>query len=181
MKIVVDQDLEMRLLRSHDAEAVFALVDENRTSLSKYLPWVDGTRGPADSRDFIEKALVGYKQTQRMAMGMWLAEQLVGVIGFDIKDPFNETAEIGYWIGEPHRSKGIVTRCCRVLTRHLFDRWQAHRIEIRCAVNNQTSCAIPERLGFTREATLREAAKIQDEYFDLIVYGLLKNDAINTQ
>ena len=39
------------------AEAVFALVDENRDYLREWLPWLDNNRSVDDTRAFIKKSL----------------------------------------------------------------------------------------------------------------------------
>jgi ribosomal-protein-serine acetyltransferase len=52
-----------------------------------------------------------------------------------------------------------------------------NRFDIRCAVENNRSRAIPERLGFQNEGIIRHAEKVYDKYLDHVVYGLLKNNS----
>ena len=47
------------------------------------------------------------------------------------------------------------------------------KIDIRCATGNSKSRAIPERLGFKHEGTLRRAEKLYDRWVDHEVYALL--------
>ena len=51
-----------------------------------------------------------------------------------------------------------------------------HRIEIHCAPENHRSRAIPERLGFREEATLRETELVCGRWLDSVVYGLLAEE-----
>jgi hypothetical protein len=51
-----------------------------------------------------------------------------------------------------------------------------HRVEIRAAVDNTCSYAIPGRLGFTHEGVAREAERIGDRYVDQVVYSTLADE-----
>ena len=50
------------------------------------------------------------------------------------------------------------------------------RVEIRAAQENARSRAIPERLGFTQEGTLRQVERVGDRYLDNVVYAMLAED-----
>jgi ribosomal-protein-serine acetyltransferase len=50
------------------------------------------------------------------------------------------------------------------------------RVEIRAAPENARSRAIPERLGFTQEGTLRQVERVDDRYLDNVVYAMLAED-----
>ena len=55
MRIEVDAEVTLRSVAPTDAEALFAVVDANRSYLATWLPWVEHTRSPDDTREFIEK------------------------------------------------------------------------------------------------------------------------------
>jgi RimJ/RimL family protein N-acetyltransferase len=50
------------------------------------------------------------------------------------------------------------------------------RVEIRCAKGNDASVRIPEKLGFTEEATLRHAQHIGRGFADLRLFSLLSDE-----
>lgn len=166
------EGVEIRILEPGDAEEVFAAVDADRARLREWMPWVDGSASPRDTRAFIERdrAADGLD-----ALGVFVDGAYVGGIGIRV-DALHGDAEIGYWIGSAWEGRGLVTRACRALIAHAFG-LGLHRITIRAAPDNLRSRAIPERLGFRREGVMREAGRSDGRGFvDLVVYGLLDRE-----
>ena len=52
--ISVDTDLQLRVPMESDASALFNLVEENRTYLREWLPWLDETTSVQDEVNFIQ-------------------------------------------------------------------------------------------------------------------------------
>lgn len=65
------------------------------------------------------------------------------------------TLEIGYWIRADSVGRGYATEVAAALTRVAIDHCGAERVDIRVDPGNRASLAVPRRLGFTEEATLR--------------------------
>ena len=63
--------------------------------------------------------------------------------------------EIGYWIAADSIGQGYATELSAVLTRVGFEHFGVDRIEIRVDPENARSEKVPQKLGFTHEATLR--------------------------
>jgi ribosomal-protein-serine acetyltransferase len=66
-----------------------------------------------------------------------------------------------------------MTEAVRALTTFAFENWHLNRIEIRVAVGNERSGAIPERLGFVKEGVLRQVERHGDAFKDNVVYSML--------
>ncbi|MEM7737243.1 MAG: GNAT family protein [Deinococcota bacterium] len=177
----VDDDLSLVLLEPHLAEELYELVDANRDHLRAWLPWVDAQTSAEDSNAFILSSLKTFAQRKGVSTGMVYKGQLVGTLGSHDHDDNVKSAEIGYWISQEFQGQGIVSYGCKALCRYLFEVRGLNRLMIRCATGNAKSCAIPERLGFTREGVLRQCAVglgdapgAPEILYDMVIYGLLR-------
>jgi len=47
---------------------------------------------------------------------------------------------------------------------------------IQCGVGNQRSCAIPARLGFTKEGVLRQAGLVGARWIDMVTWSILEDE-----
>ncbi len=172
----IDEHITLRLLEPRHAELLFTVVDTNRASLRQWMPWLDTNQSVENTRAFIETSCQQFAANNGFNAAIWVREQIVGVIGFHRVDWQNQSSSIGYWLGQDFRGQGIMTKACRALINYAFQDLKLNRIEIRCAVQNAKSRAIPERLGFTNEGTIRQAEYLYDRFVDHVVYGLLANE-----
>jgi ribosomal-protein-serine acetyltransferase len=166
----------LTLLEESDAEGLFDLVDRNRERLRPWLGWADDTRGADDSLAFIRATREQVATGQGFHGCLRVQGRIAGCVGFQgIQRAFRSTA-IGYWIGGEFEGRGLMTKAVRALVGHAFGDLGLHRVEIRCAVENARSRAIPERLGFRQEGILRGAERAAGRVLDIVVYGRLATD-----
>jgi ribosomal-protein-serine acetyltransferase len=175
-RATVRPDVEMRILEERHAPEVFALVNQDRAYLRQWLPWVDSSLGEDDSLAFIRSALDQFAAGDAINAGIWNRGRFAGVLGTHKINRLYRKVELGYWLGESFQGRGIMSDCCRAMVTHLFEELDLNRVEICCAVGNTRSVAIPKRLGFKLEGTLREADFSCGEYHDLHVFGMLKKE-----
>lgn len=160
----------------HDAAPLFQLTDESRDILRQWLSWVDYTQTAENSKSFIESALKQFADRKGLTTGILYRGELAGVVSFNDFDWKNGIASIGYWLGRHYKGKGIMTRAVSGLIDYGFYSLELNRIEIRAAVANRKSRAIPERLGFVQEGHIRQAEWLYDRYVDHVVYGMLAHE-----
>ncbi len=172
----IDENLKVGLTVPQFTDALFRLTDQNREFLKQWLPWLDTVLKPSDTLAFIELQLDRFGKGEAMHQSLFYQDRIAGVLGFNLIDQANGIGHLGYWLGEEFTGKGLMTTAVRDLIHQGLSNWQLQRIEIRCAVNNHKSRAIPERLGFKKEGTLRRAEKVYESYNDHVVYGLLKEE-----
>jgi len=101
--------------------------------------------------------------------------QVVGNIGIVFKeDVYRKSAEIGYWLGEPLWSQGIMTRAIGQMCDFVFSTFDIVRIFAEVFAHNTASRRVLEKNGFQLEGKLRKSIYKNGEYYDSCIYGLLK-------
>jgi ribosomal-protein-serine acetyltransferase len=166
----------LRLFEEADAEELFGLIDENREHLGPWLPWVEGTRDPAATLEFIRTTRRQAVANDGIQTAIVEGAAIVGVAGFHRVDWVNRVTSIGYWLSADRQGRGTMTEAVRTLVDVAFGPWELNRVEIQAAVDNHRSRAIPERLGFRDEGVRRQAERHGDRYLDLVLYAMLAAD-----
>jgi len=138
--------------------------DEPR-SLEQTAHWLRGHRAAFDLDQMYRFAVFDADERQLLGENMLLAR--VGPGGL----------EIGYWTHKDAVGKGIASEATCAMIRVAFEIEGVERVEIMCAPENQPSAAIPARLGFTHEATLKQrATDSEGRVCDLMVWSLFAAD-----
>jgi ribosomal-protein-serine acetyltransferase len=170
------RDLSLELLELRHAEELFRLNDANREHLRAWLPWVDNIRTAEDTRAFIRQTRTQLADDNGFQTAIRERTALVGVIGYHGVNRPNRSTSLGYWLSKDAQGRGIMTEACRAFISHAFHALDVNRVEIRCATENSRSRAIPERLRFTNEGTVRQAEWLYDHFVDHAVYGMLASE-----
>jgi ribosomal-protein-serine acetyltransferase len=167
--------LGVRPLETEDAAELQALIERNREHLARWLPWAAGQDLDGTER-FLAEAEEQFARHDGFQAAIEPEGEIIGVVGFHSIDWINRHTSLGYWLAVDAQGKGTMTKTVRALVDYVFYEWELHRLEIQCAPENRRSRAIPERLGFREEATLREAELVGGSYLDSVVYGLLETE-----
>ncbi|SDW86896.1 ribosomal-protein-serine acetyltransferase [Marinococcus luteus] len=175
----INDRLELLLLQKEHAGELFALIDKNREHLKEWMNWVDNVQSAQDTAANIERTLQQAAAGDGFRAGIRFEGDLVGVINYHEVDWGNKKTSLGYWLGEEYEGKGIMTQAVEAFTNYAFDRMDLHRVEIRCAEKNKKSRAVPEKLGFHLEGTLKESERLAGGYVNQVVYGMVntKNES----
>ena len=172
----LDENTELHLLEERHADELLAVISRNREHLERWLPWVSNVHDLDGSRRYIIGALQQFADGNGMAVVIRHQGEFAGVVNLHFVDTFSRRTAIGYWLGEGFQGKGLVTKACARLVDHAFGALELNRVEIRCAVENRRSRAVPERLGFKEEGTLRQTERVGDRLVDQVVYGMLNGE-----
>ena len=176
LTIKIDNSITLELIDHRHAEMLYELVKINRLHLREWLPWVDHMRTVDDFRRYINSSKQRYANHLEMGYVIMAGNEMIGRLGLYNIDLANKSASIGYWLDKEWRGKGIITRCCKAVIAEGFTRLHLNRIEIRAATGNYKSQAIPERLGFKKEGIIRQGEFVNNDFIDLYVYSILKEE-----
>jgi len=85
--------------------------------------------------------------------------------------------EVGYWTHVNNSGRGYATEASSAMIRVAFEIAGMERVEIHCAPGNAASAAIPARLGFGHEATLKNRhPDTEGGIQDLMIWTLFAED-----
>lgn len=177
----VDESITLHLPESSMAEELFKLIDHQRDYLGKWLIWVEHTKSVKNSLTFLKEAGVFNRGGQQLTTLIKYNNKIVGSIGFVKLDKANKNGELGYWISENMQGKGIITKACEKLIDYAFKHLDLNRIVIKMDAQNTKSKAIPKRVGFTYEGTLRQDRYKKDHFRNTDLYSLLKKEWIESK
>lgn len=177
LRYPLDEQSELRLLQINHAEMLFDLVDRNRGHLRRWLSWVDQTHSPAEIATFIRSRLEALARNEGYTMGIWHGGKIAGSV--DLFDCNGIRGEIGYWLGQNFEGRGLMTKSVKALLGYAFDELGLARVQIKVHPDNLRSRAVPERLGFTLEGTLRNDYMLHGRLVDHVLYSITPEDWAN--
>ncbi|MFH4966425.1 GNAT family protein [Gaetbulibacter sp. M235] len=176
MEIIVDENIKLELTSEKYATSLYNVIDNNREHLSEFLPWIENMQCVEDFRNYLQNCEHLYKENKEVSFIILLNENPVGRIGLHHLNLQNKIGSIGYWIDKNSEGQGIITKSCIELINYGFQKINLNRIEIKASVRNIKSQAIPIKLKFKKEGVLRQAEFVNNEFIDLFIYSMLKNE-----
>ena len=176
LRFELSSGCHLRLFEESDAEELDRVIAENRAHLAKWLTWADEPGGTEARREFIRRTREKVGANDGFVAAIVDGGAIVGWVGFDSVDWDSRSTSIGYWLARDRQGRGIVTEAVAALTGYAFEVWKLSRVEIRVAVGNQRSAAIPRRLGFHAEGMLPQRERPGDSLDEIVVYVMRAQD-----
>jgi RimJ/RimL family protein N-acetyltransferase len=170
--------LVIRCYNPSDAPLLAESVTESLEHLRPWMPWVYNEPEPIEEKIKRMKLFRGnFDLGQNFTYGIFNPKEtkLIGGTGLHTRLDENEL-EIGYWIHKDYINQGLVTESTAALIKVAFEIIQVHRLEIHCDPQNFASAAIPRKLGFAHEGTLRAKTRFLDNWSDSMIWGLLETE-----
>ena len=176
--------LVIRCWDPRDARLLKEAVDSSLEHLRPWMPWAQSEPTPLGDKVGLLRRFRGLFDTgEDFVYGMFAQDEDEVVGGTGLHTRLGEDAfEIGYWVRASRAGEGLATEATAALTRVAFTVCGADRVEIRTDPENERSAAIPRKLGFTQEATLRRRLPgVQaGERRDVVVFSLFRDELAGT-
>lgn len=147
----------IRCYQPNDAPLLKQAIDESLNHLREWMPWAMSEPEPINKKiERIRSFQEHFKQGKDFIYGVFnLAEDMV-LGGTGLHNRLGGNAlEIGYWIHADHVNQGLATEISAALTKIAFEVYKVGRVEIHCDPENLRSAAIPRKLGYNHDGTLR--------------------------
>jgi RimJ/RimL family protein N-acetyltransferase len=100
----------------------------------------------------------------------------VGCINTHHCDRRAGTFMYGLFVEREHRRFGYATEAALIVLEYYFDEMRYQKCTVSVHANNDASIALHEKLGFTREGTLRRMVYTGGRYSDTHYYGLTNDE-----
>jgi RimJ/RimL family protein N-acetyltransferase len=174
---IVTERLVLRCWEPRDAPLLKEAVDSSIDYLLPWMPWAAHEPQSLEDKVALLRQFRGkFDLGQDFTYGIFTRDEQQAVGGTGLHTRIGDEAfEIGYWIRASRAGEGLGTESTAALTRVAFELTDVDRIEIRCEPENERSRAIPRRLGYREEATLRRRLR-QPEPRDVVIYSLFRDD-----
>ena len=175
-RIVTDR-LVLRCWEPRDAPLLKDAIDSSLDELRPWMDWVHDEPTPVEDKVALLRRFRGrFDLGEDFIYGIFARDESEVVGGTGLHKRVGDGAfEIGYWIRTSCAGVGLATEASAALTRAAFELCEVDRVEIRVEPGNGASRRVPEKLGYSEEATLRRRLHNPDPR-DVVVYTLFRDE-----
>jgi RimJ/RimL family protein N-acetyltransferase len=178
------QRLVIRCWQPTDAPLLIVAVQESLEHLKPWMPWAHDEPQDLQQRvTWLRQRRGEFDLGSNFVYGIFNADETAvrGGTGFHPRVG-DDALEIGYWIHADFINQGLATEVAAALTKVAFEIHRVGRVEIHCDPRNLRSAAVPRKLGFVHEATLRQ--RVEDhagQKWDRMIWTLLAEEYLTSQ
>ncbi|MFS0820645.1 GNAT family N-acetyltransferase [Bacillus sp. 1P02SD] len=167
--------LIIRMPKPGDGKVVHDAIMASINELKPWMPFAQKEQTEQDIELNIRSAHISFLKREDLRLLVFLKEtgEFIASSGLHRIDWAVPKFEIGYWIDSRYSGKGYMTEAVKGIAEFAFNELNANRVEIRCDEKNRKSRAIPERLGFTLEAILKneDVSPVTNELRNTCIYA----------
>ena len=167
--------VRLRGVEPSDAEAFFRWNLDSE--MSRQLEFVWPPVSEERVRDFVRQQSL---KTLEQDTFTWVIEdaegQAVGTIATHHCEPQHGTFMYGLHVAREHTRKGYAAEAILLVLKYYFGERRYQKATVSVHSYNAASVALHEKLGFRREGAQRRMIYTNGEYFDLLWYGMTRQE-----
>ena len=171
--------IEMISIRPHgsdDVDGIYEAVRESIHELNPWLPWCHRDYARAETAAWVAGRPAVWEAKTEFCFAIASASGMIlGGCGLNRIEHDSGTANLGYWVRTTAAGNGVATRAAELLREWAFTNTELHRLEILAAVGNFASQRVAEKVGATREGTLRQRLVVRGQRHDAVLYSILRS------
>ena len=177
---IVTPRLVIRCWDPRDAPLAKEAIDSSLDHLRAWMPWAHHEpQTLAEKVELVRSFRSRFDSGADYVYGIFARDESIAVGGSGLHTRVGADAfEIGYWIRADWTGRGLCTEATAALTRVGFELAGAERIEIHVDPANASSLAVPRKLGYAEEATLRRRlpGRPGEPKRDAVIFSMLAEE-----
>jgi RimJ/RimL family protein N-acetyltransferase len=138
--------------------------------------WFPNSEARAQAWAAEQAASYGQGDQFRFRIETVASGEIVGTINTHSADPRVGCFRYGLVIAPEQQRKGYATEAIRLVLRYYFNEKRYQKVNAEVYSFNEASIRLHERLGFVLEGRLRRTVYSDGQFYDALVYGLLREE-----
>lgn len=164
----------LRPLREEDIDPIFHACQDPTISAFTRVPF-PYEREMAE--EFVRGSDIAYRSHQGVVFAIDVDGVFAGTIGLHSINLGDHCTEVGYWIEQSFRGKGLCTVALDLMSRFAIETMKFRRIEALADYNNIASQRVMERAGMIRDALLRNrVTKPNGDQIDMVLFSKVSSE-----
>lgn len=167
--------IRLRAIEPGDAETFFRWNQDSERNANLDFQWPPTSLAAMQTWAAVEAQRKLENDTFR-----WVIEDLagtpVGSIDTHHVSPHDGVFSYGLDIAVEHRRKGYASEAIHMVLSYYFEELRYQKVNVVVHSNNPESIKLHEALGFQREGVLRRSFFSQGQYFDVLCFGMTKEE-----
>jgi ribosomal-protein-serine acetyltransferase len=161
-----------------DATILLTAVRASLPTLSQWLPWATDNYDLARAEGWIAQCIAAREADHEYHFGIFDAAsgEVLGSIGLNHRIPAYRSANMGYWVADSARGRGVAVEAAKQAARFGFDTLGLQRIAIQVLPENRASLRVAIKLGAVCEGIARNGIIVDGEPREAIVHSLIPAD-----
>lgn len=163
LKLVEEKHLPLMVKWRNNPAVSEMMFDRSGFTLRKQIDWFKKTKN-----DLTREQFIIYENKNNHPIG---AINLMSI------DKTNSNCDWGYYIGEDdYRMGGYAVEAEYLILKYAFDQLSMHKVYCQTFSYNKKVISIHSKFGFKTDGVMREHYKIENDYANVVIMSILKEE-----